>query len=289
MAASWQIAARLLWRSGLIERIRDRLTRNGRFVLVFHGVASRRYPDIKRRAQPVHSADELAATLDWLQSRYAFLTPDEFLYSDRPGLLLTFDDGLANNYHHALPVLERYDAPALYFVATQHVTEPGTWLAFNHQIAARNWPDATAVPPEIAAEFYKGMTAEQVAACASHPLITIASHTISHPMLPDCLPRQLDWELLESRRILEEICGQPVTLFAYPAGQYNAAVVEAVQRAGYTAAFGVENGPDTIPKYEIPRIGLYAADPAYLGLKLSGLYRRPLAAAPVLKGNSPDK
>ena len=36
--------------------------------------------------------------------------------------MLTFDDGYYNN-HLALPVLEEFDVPALFFISTNHVKQ----------------------------------------------------------------------------------------------------------------------------------------------------------------------
>ena len=42
----------------------------------------------------------------WLARRFRILTPQEYLEGRTAGLLLTFDDGFANNWSNALPVLE---------------------------------------------------------------------------------------------------------------------------------------------------------------------------------------
>jgi peptidoglycan/xylan/chitin deacetylase (PgdA/CDA1 family) len=46
----------------------------------------------------------------------------------RRAIVITFDDGYADNFHHALPLLERHDVPATLFVAAGYVGRPdGFW------------------------------------------------------------------------------------------------------------------------------------------------------------------
>ena len=119
------------------------------------------------------------------------------------------------------------------------------------------------------------MSRADLGACAEHPLVTIGSHTVSHPRLTRCDDAALAAELEESRRLLEDWCGATVDLFAYPKGDYDLRVARAVRDAGYRAAFAEDPVGAGLPDFEIPRIGLYAHDAAYLSAKLSGLHRRP--------------
>jgi peptidoglycan/xylan/chitin deacetylase (PgdA/CDA1 family) len=127
------------------------------------------------------------------------------------------------------------------------------------------------------------MSREQVKACADHPLITIGGHTTSHPYLTTCKGKQLEWELSGSKQTLEEITGQRIDLFAYPTGDYNAEVLSGVKKTGYRAAFVEFSHRIGDPLFEIPRVGVYDPDPAYLSVKLSGLH------TPALDPFSDDK
>jgi peptidoglycan/xylan/chitin deacetylase (PgdA/CDA1 family) len=207
----------------------------------------------------------------------------EFLNTDKPGVLLTFDDGLANNHVNALPVLQEFNAPAIFFVSTQHVTDPQNWLPATRLLARKGWGMEEAVPEEIARDFYNGMSQEQLAECATHPLITIGSHTISHPFLTRCELQELEEELVGSKQVLEKITGRKIDFLAYPTGDYDARVAQAARSAGYRAAFAVDALNVASPLFEIPRVGIYASDASYLSLKLSGLHRRPLRSGQYLR------
>ena len=244
-------------------------------MLTFHGVASQRYDHIPSHIQPSMCTSEFHAVLSWLSTHFPFLTPEEFTGSKKAGVLLTFDDGLANNVTQALPILEAFSAPAILFVSTQHVQNPHDWLPASRAWAKQGWPDEQY--DTIAHELYDGMSEQQLKQVSKHPLITIGSHTVTHPFLTRCTAEQLTAELQDSRRYLQAMSGQPVNYFAYPTQDYNQQVAQAVKDTGYTHAFADQSGQTSLPCYEIPRIGLYHFDAPYLALKLSGLHRSAIS------------
>jgi peptidoglycan/xylan/chitin deacetylase (PgdA/CDA1 family) len=72
-------------------------------------------------------------------------------------------------------------------------------------------------------------------------IVTIGSHTMTHPILPQLSAAAIEAEVSESRRALEARLDRQVDLFAYPNGNVNAATHESVRR-NYRAAVTVEEG-----------------------------------------------
>src|SRR5260370_33213581 len=59
------------------------------------------------------------------QQGYSFVSPGQILGGLQPSgkyILLTFDDGYCNNLR-ALPVMEEFNAPAVFFISCDHVRE----------------------------------------------------------------------------------------------------------------------------------------------------------------------
>lgn len=275
------VVATLLWWTRFSELARKILATNGRFVVELHGVSSRCYADQLSSAHAPLTARDLDRILAWIAARFRFLTAGDLLETDRPGVVLTFDDGFANNFTTVLPLLEQHRAPAVFFVTTQHVYRPDDWLPATRRAALLSGHTPDSVPVDLAADLYNGLSVDQLRACARSGLVTIGSHTVSHPMLSGCPSEQLESELQDSKAFLEQICGRPVDLFAYPSGDCDSRVVQAARRSGYRAAFVEEPkilGMESLgmERFVIPRIGLYSSAPAYLSAKLSGLFRRPV-------------
>lgn len=98
-------------------------------IFALHGVSSPVSSDLwtpLRDQLDVRRFDGLLAELD---RRYEFVSMDTVVdllngqrHPIRNAVALTFDDGYSNNFVEALPVLEKYGAPATFFVTTNIVT-----------------------------------------------------------------------------------------------------------------------------------------------------------------------
>jgi len=138
---------------------------------------------------------------------------------DRP-VVLTFDDGYADFYTHALPVLTRYGFAATVYIATAFVGGRSSWLRYENETGR----------PMLTWAQVKELTATGVE-CGGH------SHT--HPQL-DTLPADsAAGEIRRCKSILEQQLGRAICSFAYPFGYYSLTTRRLVQDAGFTSACGV--------------------------------------------------
>lgn len=78
----------------------------------------------------------------------------------------------------------------------------------------------------------------------------VGSHTLTHPLLPQCPDDELAREIGDSRTLLEERLGSPVESFCYPNGDWDARALREVERAGYryavTTAWGLNDPSDSL-------------------------------------------
>lgn len=123
---------------------------------------------------------------------------------------LTFDDGLADNLHELVPILDELMVPATVFVAVG--------LLGGAHPDADQWP----------------MLTEAEVGLLAAAGVEIGNHGWDHVHL--CEVDDLAHELADSRVRLQELSAQPVDVFAYPFGEYDDRVVEAVRAAGHRAA-----------------------------------------------------
>ena len=79
------------------------------------------------------------------------------------------------------------------------------------------------------------MTKEQMRALQAMGM-EIGSHTLTHANLTKLRKGQVLHELAESKRMLEDICGERVVSFCYPKGKFNPMVRSCVVETGYKLA-----------------------------------------------------
>ncbi|NEU31769.1 polysaccharide deacetylase family protein [bacterium LRH843] len=112
-------------------------------------------------------------------------------------ILITLDDGYKNNIN-AFNILKKLNSPSFQAKATIFV-----------------------IGRKIDTE--TGLTAEQLKEMSDSGIISVQSHTITHPSLP--LVTNFAEELGESKAKIEAITGKKVSAIAYPSGEYDSNVI----------------------------------------------------------------
>jgi peptidoglycan/xylan/chitin deacetylase (PgdA/CDA1 family) len=91
---------------------------------------------------------------------------------------------------------------------------------------------------------------DELRAGLSQGFLQVASHTVSHPHLTTLSDDDLDWELKESKRLLEQGLNTPIDTIFYPYGEYDARVVSRARlyyKYGRQAFVGDTTGYNTLP------------------------------------------
>ena len=162
----------------------------------------------------------------------------------RGSVVITFDDGYANNLHLAAPLLHRYGLPATVFVSTAHVESGQLFVSdllrlirlsglmpANH---SHHFSRAKKIPVDIllqhaapylvnlqiTPEQHDGLRPLRIDELTklNDGLIALGTHTHHHCILANENLQRRRWEITKSIRALSEWTGQRVFAFAYPNG-----------------------------------------------------------------------
>lgn len=150
-------------------------------------------------------------------------------------VILTFDDGYADNYTTMVPLVEEYGMKATIFMVTNSIGKDGylTWEQL-HELKARG--------------------------------VEIGSHTANHLELNDLSLATVKDEMEKSKLMLEWNGISPVLVFSYPHGDVKPEYETALQELGYYASVSGDAGlntPDTdlfsLQRVDIvrPKFGLW--------------------------------
>ncbi|GEP50472.1 polysaccharide deacetylase [Flavobacterium noncentrifugens] len=100
-------------------KLKNRLIQ-GKPVLVFmyHRIDN----DVSEELGLQVTLDNFEQQLIYIKKNYTVLRlDDQWAIDKKAGAVLTFDDGYADNFLHALPLLEKYNIPAAFFITTAHI------------------------------------------------------------------------------------------------------------------------------------------------------------------------
>ena len=184
-------------------------------VLNYHQINDR-----DENALTVHT-DQFEAQMKYLADNgYHTITPEEMVTAwengsalpDKP-VIITFDDGYADNYRNAYPILQKYNLKGTIFLISDYI---GTYPNY--------------------------LTWTQAAEMQESGLIDFESHTLSHEQLDSTSPEETWNQLDGSKKALEWHLGKEINFLAYPCGSYDEDLQRMVQKAGYKGAFTVNFG-----------------------------------------------
>jgi len=120
-------------------------------------------------------------------------------------VIITIDDGYKDLYTTAFPILVQHNFTAVAYIVSGFVGQRGY------------------------------VTKDQVKQLDQYGF-EIAAHTVNHANLARASLGWLIYQVVQSKRWLEQLLGHPVLDMAYPSGKYDFQVIIAVQQAGYYSA-----------------------------------------------------
>lgn len=212
----------------------------------------------------------------YLKNDYYFICPDDLMNGLRPDgkyAMITFDDGYYNNTL-ALPVLQRYQIPAVFFISTDHVRED---KCFWWDVLYRERLTQGATPAQIYREVLslKSQTTEWIEAelkvrfgadafqprgdidrpftpaelreFALLPHVHLGNHTANHAILTNYPPDEIRSQILRAQEALTAMAGVRPNTIAYPNGAQSGQIERICGELGLKVGFTVRSAKNALP------------------------------------------
>ncbi len=144
-------------------------------------------------------------------------------------VIITFDDGYKGIFENAFPILKKYNLKANLFVITSTI---GGGAYVNK---------------------------EMILEMSNSGMIEIGSHTVNHPALSKLDEKEIEKELRDSKKYLEDLLNKKVNTLAYPYGSFNQNVIN-ISKKYYDYALSTIPGKEIVNNlndYSLKRINIY--------------------------------
>jgi peptidoglycan/xylan/chitin deacetylase (PgdA/CDA1 family) len=166
---------------------------------------------------------------------------------------ITFDDAFENFAQIALPELAKRKIPSTVFVIAD---------ALGKAFGPLGRPERVMSTDQL-----KDLPAD---------LVTIGSHTLSHPFLPSISEEDARREIAQSRVQIESLLNHSIGLFSFPFGGFNETLIQVCRESGYQRVFTTlpQLAFEGADEYVTGRVRVDPSDwPLEFRLKLAGAYR----------------
>lgn len=203
------------------------------------------------RINPWHKEDPLTVSPENFKKQMLYLISKNFDFLQMKTyitlkknickkIVLTFDDGFADNFWFALEIFKKFDIKPLIFLVVNFINTTKIFSRYNDIEKDRflNWNEINEML-KIGIEF--------------------GSHTLTHPDLTKIPEKIAKKEIFTSKKIIEDKTGKEVKFFCYPYGKFNEKIIDLVEMAGYEGAVVTPKRNQKIPttKFTMKRTGIY--------------------------------
>jgi peptidoglycan/xylan/chitin deacetylase (PgdA/CDA1 family) len=232
-------------------------------VLCYHRVL----PELREGETPIYTLTpgEFESHMAFLAKRwFRSLSLDEYIHYNSGGatppersVLVTFDDGYADNFYHALPIAGRYGIKINLFLCTGLIE--GAIQATHGDLS----PEAKA-NKEKYPELWRPLTWSEVRLMAERG-VGIGFHSHSHQNLGRMDAADVIEDLRAGLSLLNNKLGARPKAFAFPgggAGAYNSRLIPLLRDSGFEVLFTTRLGRTKLCRNEIlcSRLVIYQSD-----------------------------
>lgn len=135
---------------------------------------------------------------------------------DRDYVVLTFDDGCERFQTIALPIIQKYNIPAIIYPVSGDLGLVASWPKVTN-------PDLRLLSEDnLRKVFLSG--------------IDIGGHSVNHIKLGEAPVWEAEEEVVRSKKHLESIIGEELYSFSYPHGSFNNQTAQLVSSSGFDCA-----------------------------------------------------
>ena len=218
---------------------------NNSFALTYHSINDSNHKLTSQLYQL--SIDNFKKQINYLNNNNFTSTNISNIFDKKNHYTITFDDGYDDLYQICLKLLNVQNINCLIFLC----------------------------PIFVKSKKRGYLSISQIEELSQYKNIEFGSHSYSHKNLQKLTLKDLEFEILDSKKWLEDNLNLPIRTFAYPFGKYDDRSLKILKSSDYNHAFNTKFGFVNNKKnnFEIPRIDIWNNDTiSDFALKIKGKF-----------------
>ncbi len=218
---------------------------NNSFALTYHSINDSNHELTSQLYQL--SIDNFKKQINYLNNNNFISTNISNIFDKKNHFTITFDDGYEDLYQICLKLLNVQNINCLIFLC----------------------------PIFVKSKKRGYLSISQIKELSQYKNIEFGSHSYSHKNLQKLTLKELEFEILDSKKWLEDNLNLPIRTFAYPFGKYDDRSLKILKSSDYNHAFNTKFGFVNNKKnnFEIPRIDIWNNDTiSDFALKIKGKF-----------------
>jgi peptidoglycan/xylan/chitin deacetylase (PgdA/CDA1 family) len=210
------------------------------------------------------------------EAGYTFVSPSQIAQELEPGgkyVLLTFDDGYFNNLR-ALPVMQEFCAPAVFFISSDHIKEGksfwwdvvfrenqkrrATHEEISRRVAAYKRWKSEKIEADLREQFGRHVlrphgdldrpfTSTELRDFSQHDLVHLGNHTANHAILTNYNLPEIREQIQRAQSDIQEMTGKIPLIVSYPNGNTTPQIRQCARDLGLTLGVTVLAGKNRLP------------------------------------------
>jgi peptidoglycan/xylan/chitin deacetylase (PgdA/CDA1 family) len=242
--------------SGYLRRLTGRPSTRRLTILYYHGISP------EQRLSFARQMNTLRRNAGILPASYRGELP-----SGKKPVAITFDDAFMSVAEIAVPELAKHLFHSTIFVPVDWIGRTPGWLMEESEFTPTTGGNPRLTEVVMSIEQLKSL---------STSLVTLGSHSLTHPSMLDLDTKSARSEIEGSRHRLAELTGREVLEFSFPYGAHDASTVAMCRSAGYATVYSIESRDVDTSSSELVR-GRTKVDPSdgpiEFFLKFNGAYQ----------------
>ncbi|MCJ7572542.1 MAG: polysaccharide deacetylase family protein [Candidatus Thermoplasmatota archaeon] len=212
----------------------------------------------------------------YLKQNYTFVSPNDILNglsNDKKYIMLTFDDGYYNN-NYALPILKKYQIPALFFISTNHVKQNKCFwwdILYRERIKSRISKkeilyEQNLLKSKTSEEIEKYLiekfgeealkpksdidrpfTKTELKEFSKEKYVFLGNHTKNHAILTNYSTNEIKSQIIDAQKYIYEITGITPIAISYPNGNYSDEIIKISKEIGIKLGITTEYRKNKLP------------------------------------------